>query len=135
MRKLSELGYPAGDTMEVAFLALEAIERFCPLTEISGVKACVVTGNSLMVEWIWKGETDVAAVFCVDERPLLSVAILYRTGRAQIDGRLWGKTELAWMVTRIEHLRPLFLALHRAFPFAKSNSGSMNARVSQYRHC
>jgi hypothetical protein len=129
------------DSMEVAFLMLEAMERACSgIADITAVQASFLPDSdresgSPMVEWRWKRDTQVTAFFSIDKGPPLSVSTvnLFGTGRAEVDRRLWKKTELKWMVAEITHLRSLFLLVHRAFPTAKSNFNDLNIREPLYR--
>jgi len=133
-------GYLEEDSMEVAFLMLEAMERCSEIADITAVHASFVRdsdreGGWPMVEWRWKRDTQVTAFFSVDKGPPLSVStvIVFGTGRAEVDRSLWKKAELKWMVTEITHLRSLFLLVHRAFPTAKLNTCGLNPGESWYQ--
>lgn len=124
--------------MDIAFLILEAMDSACSgIAERTAVQARIFRFADQqdgwpLVQWRWKRVVDVVAFFNIDKDHLLSMVILFGTGRAEVDGRLWRKMELKWRVAEMTDLRQLFLLVHRFFPTAKRNVVNTNVADTRY---
>lgn len=111
-------------TPDVAFSITDGLQRHyeSTLAPITGLKVTVVyqfgdEGTSWpVVEWRQGDETDVVAIFKVEDATTPCSYLMHRgVGCWRTDGRRWRQSFLDWFVSSISHLKELFQAAQHIF--------------------